>query len=697
MVHAATDTDILDPHDPADDGQTTMGSDGVVAAGDPQGSSDRARTALVVGGLTTLAAGIPLAVALVVLRDPHWYPALDLAQTELRVRDVGSSHPPLIGLAGRFFGFGQRGSHPGPLSFWSLWPFYTLLGSSAWAMQAATGILNLLATAAAIWIGHRRGGLRLALAVAVVMAVLVQAYTTERLTEAWNPFLPPMWWVVFLLAVWSVLCDDLPMLPVAVFAGSFCAQTHISYVGLVGALGAVAVLVVGGRALRSRPDRPDRHLDRPDRGGDGDRGRAARLLWGGAALGLLLVLWLPPIIEQRTEDLGNVGLLKENFSHPGEEQVSWGDGLEVWLAHLDVRGLYRIEGALTISLAPHGSPVPGLVLLAAWIAAAVVTWGRRRHHPALWRLHVTVGLAAAVGLVSLSRVLGDLWDYLMLWAWGTTALMLLAILLSVPVVGARLGVDRRSSTPGPGSAAIDVGPDDPPRRVGRGPFGLGRSGERRQAAVLLAALAVVVAVATYDAAYAQPPNVYESKVLTTFVPAVTDALQQGRLPDGTPVPGGGADGRYLVRWGDNDLATPGGGFGLLLELERAGLEVGGIAQEAATIVPHRVLDLTEATATVNHVVGDAAIADWRARPGAVEVVYVDPRTPPQRRRFAELHDQVVAELQVRGLDELADGMEGNVLAVSMDDRMPLDLEVKTSEMLEIGAPAAVFVAPPEAG
>ena len=40
-------------------------------------------------------------------------PLLDLAQTELRVRDVGGSHTPLVGLAGRIQAYGQQGSHPG--------------------------------------------------------------------------------------------------------------------------------------------------------------------------------------------------------------------------------------------------------------------------------------------------------------------------------------------------------------------------------------------------------------------------------------------------------------------------------------------------------------------------------------------------------------------------------------------------------
>ena len=77
-----------------------------------------------------------------------------------------------------------------------------------------------------------------------------RAYGAFLLTLPWNPYLPVLWWFVFVLAVWSVLADDLAMLPVAVFAGSFCMQTHISYLGLIGGLVFVTVVVLGWRAYK---------------------------------------------------------------------------------------------------------------------------------------------------------------------------------------------------------------------------------------------------------------------------------------------------------------------------------------------------------------------------------------------------------------------------------------------------------------
>ena len=163
----------------------------------------RARPWLCVLLLTALLA-IPLVVALGVLYSPRWYPLLDMAQTEMRVRDVWSSHPPLIGLAGRIGPFGHQGSHPGPLSFWSLWPFYQAFGAGSWALEAAGVALNVIAVGLSLWIARRRGGLPLLLGMAAVLAVVMRAYGPSVLTQPWNPYLPVLFWPAFLLAVWSL-------------------------------------------------------------------------------------------------------------------------------------------------------------------------------------------------------------------------------------------------------------------------------------------------------------------------------------------------------------------------------------------------------------------------------------------------------------------------------------------------------------
>src|SRR5918998_1003381 len=100
------------------------------------------------GGVVLLVA--PLLVALVVLHDPRWFPALELAQTELHVRDVGGSDTPLTGLIGRMGAPGEQGSHLGPSSFLALAPVYRLAGSTPWALQVSTVVLHLAAVGVAL-------------------------------------------------------------------------------------------------------------------------------------------------------------------------------------------------------------------------------------------------------------------------------------------------------------------------------------------------------------------------------------------------------------------------------------------------------------------------------------------------------------------------------------------------------------------
>jgi len=194
----------------------------------------------------------PLVVAVLAQRNAHWHPVYDLAMTELRVRDVGGRHTPLIGLQGRI---GPTGSHPGPLSFYLLAPVYRLLGSSAFALQAASATFHAGAAITALLVARRRGDGRIVIGVGIVLLLLIQGYGLGPLTEPWNPHLPVLWFVAFLVAVWSVLEGDLVMLLPAVFAGSVCAQTHVPYLAVALGLGGVVALVAVGYAWRARGER----------------------------------------------------------------------------------------------------------------------------------------------------------------------------------------------------------------------------------------------------------------------------------------------------------------------------------------------------------------------------------------------------------------------------------------------------------
>jgi hypothetical protein len=596
---------------------------------------------LVVGALLAVLVG-PLLVALGVLHDPRWYPLSDLAMTELRVRDVFSAHPPLIGLPGRIEGYGVAGSHLGPLSFYAMAPVYWLTGSSAWGLKVAVVVLDAVALGLCLSMVRRRGGTVAALGLAAVLVVLLRAYGPHQLTEPWNPFLPPLWWVVFLLAVWCVLCADLALLPVAVFAGSFCAQTHVPYAGLVGVLAGLAFgwVAVDGYRRRSEPGVLRRNL-----------------LWGTSSLALGLALWAPVLIQQFTNDPGNLSVVVENFRHPTRVQISLGTAVDLWLARVDPWGLVTGDPRVGSWTAALGAAV----LLAAWVGTVALAWKRRQalaHGLDLLRLHVVVATALVAGFISLSRIIDVPWFYLHLWGMGTTALLVLA----TGWTAVELLADR---FPTAGASSAD-------------PRG------RALAGGLVAALLVVTGMFAFDAAYTEVPAARLTRTLRGVAPDAVAALTADDAP------GGGPDGRYLVRWVD-PIAIGEHGWGLFDELERVGLDVYVDPASATGAGDHRVLDEADATAVVS-VVGGPYIDEFRARPGVTEIAYFEPRTPAEVDEFDELRADVQADIDAAGLTDRVD-LDGSLFAAAQNLGLPGETREELGEMIALGLPLAAFVEP----
>ena len=610
------------------------------SSGVPVGIVNRRRT-LVLAALVLLLA-VPMIVALVALRHPRWYPLLDLAWTEMRLRDVWSAHPPLLGLAGRIGPFGHQGSHPGPLSFYALWPFYELFGASAWAMEAASVALHVVAIGVMVWIANRRAGLRLALGVAAVLAVLVRAFGAVLLTQAWNPYLPVLWWLVFLLAVWSVLCDDLALLPVAAFAGSFCAQTEVAYLGLCVGLGVISLGVAGFRTYRRRVDR--------------DQVRRF-LLWTVVAAAVAVAVWLPPVVEQLTTSRGNLSVLFDYFRHPPQSPAGLGQGIKVLLAHLNpvvpfTKALVPTTSHVDVTT---GSVIPGSLFLAVWALCAFTAWRSRLR--SLLELHVVIALTILLGVFSISRIFGILWYYLVLWAWGLNVVMLIAVGWTLGVVvGRRL---QRTVRPAADTAS----------RV-----------------ALLAVAVAMTAVFAVEAAGVQFPTPRLSRTLGAVVDPTVRALER------VPGPHGGRSGTYLVTFGD-PASLGAQGFGLMNELERRGFHIGTLDQYRGPVTPHRVLSPSQATAVVHLSIGPD-IAYWRAKPGVREVAYYDPRTSRERAEFDRIHAQVIADLRAHGLAALVPGVDGSLFATTLDPRLPRVARLGLSRIADLGLPAAVFLAPP---
>ncbi len=585
---------------------------------------------------------VPMLVAVIALAGRRWYPVLDLAMTELRLRDVGTRQTPLIGLPGRIGTFPDQGSHPGPLSFWLLAPGYRLFGGSAWAMEAATVLLQVAWASAALWIGQRRGGLLGLVTVAAVLAVSIRGYGLIVLVQPWNPYLPLLAWLVVLLAVWSVLVGDHLMLIPLTVAATFVAQTHIPYLVLAGSLGIIAVVVVAARTFR-RDDRRSEYIAL------------------GTSAGIFVVMWLGPVIDQWRRDPGNIRRLIDHFTSPSEDTLGLVGGMELLLRHLDV--VHAYGGLLTgtgsfvdASLDPGGVIWPGMVVLVAWIGSVVVSVQldrRRGGISARTYLHLTVAITLVLSLFSMMRIFGLVWYYLTLWAWGTTTLLLVATCWT-----AVAWMRERERT-------VDV----------------------RMLTVAIGAVAAVVTVATsVAAAGTDHPEERLGETLGELVESTAAALDDG-VGAAT-----GPDGRYVVRW--EDVAHFGSqGYGLVNELERDGFDVGVYDTWRVPVTQHRVIAPEQATAEVILVTG-SYVEQLRADERVVEVASIDPRSADERAEYDELRATLIDDLRTDGLDDLVPLVDSNLFGVRVDLRLSDDQVELANRLLHLGQETAVFIGAP---
>ena len=152
-----------------------------------------------------------------------------------------------------------------------------------------------------------------------------------------------------------------------------------------------------------------------------------------------------------------------------------------------MRNIY--SGALDLS-----GPTPVAVWALVLVGAAVLTWRRAKD---AFRLDVVVGLAIVAGFVSVSRIVGEIFPYLVIWTWALGMLTWLAIAWSV--------VWWWRTRPAP----------DP--RVGRIALG-----------VVAVALVVVSVVNTVDAARAGNPDAPGSRWVRGLIAEVRDELPDGR-------------------------------------------------------------------------------------------------------------------------------------------------------------------------
>lgn len=432
-------------------------------------------TALVLG--LALLPFVVSAIALLGGAGSDYHPFQDHAIIEWRTRDL-FEHFPLVGPYSRFDWF-----HPGPALFLVLALPYHLAGATSGGLAFAALVVNGGSVVALLLIARRRGGLPLLVITAAVVGVLVHGLGAQFSRDVWNPHVTVLPFLLLAFLAWSVGCGDRWALPAGAAVASFLVQAHVGY-----AL-PVAVLAVGGLTAfawrrRRRPSEARAPLVGP-------------LI---TAAAVLAVMWLPAAVQQIADDPGNLGELVQFFRDHGREQSyadAWhvvADQFGVWPDWVRGATDLNVIGALDVT---GSSPLP--IALALLAVVGVLAWRHRRFDVVL--LDLLAGVLVLASFVAVTRIVGEVFPYLVKWTWAVGALVWIAITWST-VALVRGWVRARDA------------------RLGRLAFAAG--------VLLVAALSVAAAV---DATDAGTPEPRASARIARLTAAVEDEL--------TRVPGRG--------------------------------------------------------------------------------------------------------------------------------------------------------------
>ncbi len=384
-------------------------SDGPAPAG-----SDRGRGwAWVIGAVIVLA----VAGAGISAIGRSYLPVGDDATIEMLVRDVGP-HTPLVGFNSRF-----TWNHPGPWTFWLLAAPFKLFGSDPRWLLVGAGIIGAGAVAAFAWVAFRRGGVALVAWAGFLLLVLCRSTGYVTLRDPWNPWIAVLPFALFLLAVWAVVDGDLPLIPVALLAGSYCLNNHAGYAALVGGLGAwllgsvlVRMLLVR-RAHRAGPEDPDAW----------PAYRRRALLWLAIGAGALAVFWAPMLYEQLfVHHPGNISRMYHFFLDDDARKATVRESFAIFGSEIGLRApwLGWTEPVSRIAEYEPEGAWTAVVTVLVFLGTGVFAW-RRRAWDAL-RLHATVAVAFVIGLASIYQLRGTQYPYLFRWTWVIGMFLVLA-------------------------------------------------------------------------------------------------------------------------------------------------------------------------------------------------------------------------------------------------------------------------------
>lgn len=504
---------------------------------------------------------VPIVGGLLAALGTSWYPASDLAIIEAQTMDI-PSHAPLIGVFSRF-----NFHHPGPAMFYAYALPYRLLGPAGLLVGAA--LINAVAVVGMVLCLRRRGG-RSLLVVGTAAVLVLELALAPSLIHPWNAYVAILPFGLAILLAWCVWERDWWALPLLVATVSFIVETHLGYALLAAWLLGTST---AGAAWAVIADRRSKRSDVPAVGvAPGPRAR----VWAiSAVTGVLL--WLPPLIEQLTRPPGNLRLLVSHFTGQHDPVVGWAGAAGLAYRELGAAPpwlLFPEPVQPFIGGTEPGEPWWIIPLVVAF--AAAVWWARRQGRTGSVRLLVLVGGTIAVGYVSVARITGDAFPYIIRWLWVLGALVWLAIVWAFR------------------------------------PAGLTRTTRR---AVLVVAAVAMVALSVGGAVRARntplPDAVLSSAIGAIAGPTADAARGRGTL---LVLPEGGS-------WQEVQA-------GLFVELERRGVFPVVRDEDAFLYGPQRAVNGRRVDGRLVVAVNEAVIA--RRKLGAVPVAEYDPLSPAER-------------------------------------------------------------------
>ncbi len=318
--------------------------------------------------------------------------------------------------------------HPGPVYFYLLL-FPTWIFGLSTGVWVGASLINGATAVALVGVAWRRAGAVAGLWAAVCLGFLAIAAGTQTFADAWNPFV-----VIIPLALFIMLCGgavagrSLLSLAGAALAGSFAVQTNVGTAPVVGTVFLVVVLVtLGPIIVRRRRSLADLGVPM--------RGSPWRVVALAAALVGVVVIWIPPIVEEVTGHPGNLTELWRFFtaSHAHHALRPSVDALGSMQGLLSFGINSRSGGVLQ---GPHPTAVVIGIFVVAGLAVGV-GWVRGQ------RLGMALGgaslLAEAASVIAITRIVGPFSSYLFVWSLAVPLVVVIA--LGVAVVGTRAPVD----------------------------------------------------------------------------------------------------------------------------------------------------------------------------------------------------------------------------------------------------------------